>query len=153
MKGPKLLKEIPPEERTPLVEWLLSVIAHQQGVIEEQASQIEALTGKVEQLDGELKKAKKLKGKPQLKASNLEHPPSVRKPSGQRPGSAKRIKKLGFTPDEERIIEPESVPAESKFNGYREYDVQALTLKAHRIRFKLAEYVSAEGGTSILSRP
>jgi len=153
MKGPKLPQEIPPEERTPLVEWLLSVIAHQQGVIEEQASQIEALTGKVEQLNGELKKAKKLKGKPQLKASNLEHPPSARPPSGKRPGSAKRSKKLGFDPDEERIIEPESVPRGSTFNGYREYDVQELMLKAHCIRFKLAEYVSAEGGTIVGQLP
>lgn len=153
MQTPKLLKEIRPEERTPLVEWLLSVIAQQQAIIAAQSSEIAQLSGKVEQLDGALKEAKKLKGKPQLKASQLEQSALGPKHEGKRPGSAKRSKKVGFEPDEERIIEPESVPVGSTFNGYREYDVQELILKSHHIRFKLAEYVSAEGDTIVGQLP
>jgi DNA-binding transcriptional MerR regulator len=47
--------------------------------------------------------------------------------------------------DEERIIEPEEkLPSGAIFNGYREYDVQDLVLKRHKIRFLLAEYVTVE---------
>ena len=74
MKGPKLPKEIAPEDRTPLVEWLLSVIEYQQSIIEEQSQQIEQLKGRVEQVEEALKKAKKLTWIPQLKASHLELP-------------------------------------------------------------------------------
>jgi len=153
MKSPKLPKEIAPEERTPLVAWLLAVIEHQQAIIEGQAIEIEQLKGKTEQLEGELKKAKKLKGKPLLKASQLEHPVLAKKGAGKRPGSAKRSKKLQFQMDEERLVEPESVPLGARFNGYREYDVQELLIKSHNIRFKLAEYVSAEGVTVVGQLP
>lgn len=62
------------------------------------------------------------------------------KGDGKRAGSAKRSKKLIVKIDEERIIEPECVPVGAKFNGYREYDVQELHIKAHTNRFKLAGY-------------
>lgn len=47
----------------------------------------------------------------------------------------KRSKKTTFVVDEERVIEPEELPEGSRFNGYREYDVQDLILKRHNIRF------------------
>lgn len=153
MNSPILPKDIAPEERTPLVEWLLAVIAQQQATIAAQSSEIEQLKGQVEQVEAALKKAKKLPGKPQLKASSLEQPPLKPKGEGKRAGSAKRSKKLIVKIDEERIIEPERVPSGAKFNGYREYDVQELHIKAHTIRFKLAEYVSAEGGTVVGQLP
>lgn len=146
MQDPTLPQEIAPEERTPLVEWLLSIIASQ-------ASEIEQLKKQAAHLEAALKKAKKLPAKPQLKASQLEQSPLLAKAKGKRPGSAKRSKKEGFKPDEERIIEPEHVPSGASFNGYREYDVQELIVKAHSIRFKLAEYVSAEGETIVGQLP
>ncbi len=42
---------------------------------------------------------------------------------------------------------------DAKFNGYREYDVQELLIKSHTIRFKLAEYVNAEGHTIVGKLP
>lgn len=153
MKGPKLPKEIAREDRTPLVEWLLSVIEYQQSIIEEQSQQIEQLKGRVEQVKEALKKAKKLTGKPQLKASQLERPPLAQKRDEKRPGSAKGSKKLMLKIDEERIIAPKSLPLGATFNGYRDYDVQELFIKAHTIRFKLAEYVSVEGRTIVGQLP
>jgi DNA-binding transcriptional MerR regulator len=56
--------------------------------------------------------------------------------------------------DEERIIEPEEkLPSGAIFNGYREYDVQDLVLKRHKIRFLLAEYVTVEGKTIVGKLP
>jgi hypothetical protein len=160
MKDPTLLMDIAPEERTPLVECLLSMIKHQSATIEEQSARIKALeekvktlASKVEQVEGELKKAKKLKGRPLLKASQLEQAPAGKKAEGKRPGSAKRSKKEIVKIDEERVIEPAPVPLGATFNGYRDYDVQELLITSHTIRFKLAEYVSAEGGTVVGELP
>jgi len=153
MSSPKLPINICPEERTPLVEWLLSVIASQAATIEILEQKTQALEAQVEQLSEALKKAKKLPGKPQLKASRLEQPVTGQKRGGKRAGSAKRSKKTIVKIDEERIIEPDSVPLGATFNGYRDYDVQELLIESHAIRFKLAEYVSAEGGTVVGQLP
>jgi Transposase IS66 family len=153
MKDPTLLMDIAPEERTPLVELLLSIIKSQSATIEGLEKKIKTLESKVEQVEADLKKAKKITGKPLLKASKLERPALAEKGDGKRPGSAKRSKKSQFQMDEERIIEPESVPLGARFNGYREYDVQELLITSHGIRFKLAEYVSAEGDTVVGQLP
>lgn len=153
MKAPTLLMDIAPEERTPLVDWLLSVIKSQSATIQALEEKIEGLESQVEWVEGELKKAKKLKGRPQLKASQLEQSATGQKTEGKRPGSAKRSKKAIVKIDEERIVEPAQVPLGAKFNGYRVYDVQELLIKSHGIRFKLAEYVSAEGGTVVGQLP
>jgi uncharacterized coiled-coil protein SlyX len=133
--------EIPEEERTPLVNWLLNLVAEQQQTIEKQQQTIEKqqqtiekqqqtiakLSEKVNSLDEELKAAKKLKGKPKISPSTLNSQKKNAKKSEKRPGSDKRSKKVNFEVDEERIIEPEEkLPEGAIFNGYREYDVQDL---------------------------
>ncbi|MDJ0576769.1 MAG: hypothetical protein QNJ65_16570 [Xenococcaceae cyanobacterium MO_234.B1] len=128
--------EIPEEERTPLVNWLLDLVAEQQQIIEKQQQTIAKLEAKVNSLDEELKAAKKLKAKPKISPSTLNSEKKNSKKSGKRPGSDKRSKKLDFVVDEERIIEPEEeLPDGTTFNGYREYDVQDLIIKRHNIRF------------------
>jgi phage-related minor tail protein len=54
---------------------------------------------------------------------------------------------------EEKIIQPEEIPAKAKFNGYRDYDVQELKIERHNIRFRLAEYVTEEGKTIVGQLP
>ena len=131
--------EIPEEERTPLVNWLLNLVAEQQQTIEKQQQTIAKLSEKVNSLDEELKAAKKLKGKPKISPSTLNSQKKNAKKSEKRPGSDKRSKKIDFAVDEERIIEPEEeLPEGATFNGYREYDVQDLILHRHNIRFLLA---------------
>ena len=69
MKLEKFPIEIGESERTPLVNWLLNLVAEQQQIIEKQQQTIEKqqqtiakLEEKVNTLDEELKAAKKLKG-------------------------------------------------------------------------------------------
>jgi uncharacterized coiled-coil protein SlyX len=146
-------KDIPESERTPLVKWLLNIIAEQQKLIDKLEAKVSQLEQKVENLDEQLLIAKKLKGKPKIRPSTLnktEEPPVEGK---KRAGSEKRSKKTSFVVDEERVIEPPELPNDSKFNGYREYDVQDLIIKRHNIRFLLAEYVTSEGKTIIGKLP
>ena len=156
----KLPIEIPEEERTPLVNWLLNLVAEQQQIIEKQQQTIEKqqqttakLEEKVSNLDEELKAAKKLKGKPKIRPSTLNQEENWQKKGGKRAGSDKRSKKSSLIVDEERPIEPEELPWGSTFNGYREYDVQDLIIKGHNIRFLLAEYVTTEGNTVVGKLP
>jgi multidrug efflux pump subunit AcrA (membrane-fusion protein) len=145
-----------------LVRQQQATIQAQQKTIQAQQETIEALERqlrqqqeRIEQLEADLRAQKKLKGKPKIGASRLNEPASA--PEGKsekkRPGSAKRSKKLGFEIHEERIIPPTDIPATAKFNGYRDYDVQELTLERHNIRFRLAEYVREDGTTLVGQLP
>lgn len=93
--------------------------------------------------------AKKLKGKPKIRPSTLNQKEQGCDERKKRAGSEKRSKKLNFVVNEERVIEPEWLPAGSTFNGYREYDVQDLVIERHNIRFLLAEYITPEGKTVV----
>ncbi|WP_430015778.1 hypothetical protein ACQY1Z_10475 [Microcystis aeruginosa FBCC-A68] len=152
--------EIPETERTPLVNWLLNLVAEQKQVIENQEKTIADLERKVARLekqvkglDEELKAAKKLKSRPKIKPSTLNQEKKTPKEGEKRAGSEKRSKKTSFVPDEERLIEPEELPEGATFNGYREYDVQDLIIQRHNIRFLLAEYVTPEGKTIVGKLP
>ena len=146
MTLPNLPVEIPDAERTPLVNWLLNLIAEQQCTIAK-------LEEKVNSLDEELKAAKKLKGKPKINPSTLNQREKKPKKGGKRAGSDKRSKKRSFVVDEQRVIAPIELPSGAIFNGYREYDVQDLILKRNNIRFLLAEYVTVEGKTIVGKLP
>ncbi|MEH2298000.1 MAG: hypothetical protein V7K88_02725 [Nostoc sp.] len=153
MSNPPDYKDISSSERTPLVEWLLNIIAEQQKIIDKLSSKVCQLELHVENLDEQLLVAKKLKGQPKIRPSTLnqrEEPPISAK---KRAGSEKRSKKTSFVADEERVIEPVELPFGSKFNGDREYDLQDLLLKRHNIRFLLAEYVTDDGKTIVGKLP
>ncbi|MEH2334938.1 hypothetical protein [Nostoc sp.] len=153
ISNPPDYKDISSSERTPLVEWLLNIIAEQQKIIDKLSSKVCQLELHVENLDEQLLVAKKLKGQPKIRPSTLnqrEEPPVSAK---KRAGSEKRSKKTSFVADEERVIEPVELPFGSKFNGDREYDLQDLLLKKHNIRFLLAEYVTDDGKTIVGKLP
>lgn len=153
MSNLPLNKDIPSSERTPLVEWLLNIIAEQQQIIDKLSLLVCQLETKVENLDEQLLVAKKLKGKPKIRPSTLNQTEERTLGESKRAGSEKRSKKTNFVADEERVIEPVELPLGSKFNGYREYDVQDLILKRHNIRFLLAEYVTDDGKTIVGKLP
>jgi len=146
-------KNIPDSERTPLVLWLLRIIAEQQQTIEKLEAKVSQLEHKVENLDEQLLVAKKLKGKPKIRPSTLNQTEEPLDEKDKRAGSEKRSKKTTFVVDEERVIYPVELPESAKFNGYREYDVQDLIIKRHNIRFLLAEYVTSEGKTIVGKLP
>lgn len=129
------------------------LITEQQGSLEALEQQLKKAQERISQLEAELRAKKKLKGRPKIRASQLNQKKSQSEREGKRPGSAKKSKKASFQVDEERIIQPEAIPAQAKFNGYRDYDVQELKIKRHNIRFRLAEYVTEEGKTLVGQLP
>ncbi len=144
---------IPPMES---LEYWQALVRDQQNVILSQQEQIATLTIKVqeqqnriESLEAEIRTYKKLKGKPQLSASKLNEPRETSPATEKRAGSEKRSKKPDFKVHEERKIQPNDIPPDSKFNGYRAYDVQEIELQRRNIRFQLAEYVTP-GGTTVV---
>lgn len=160
MADNSLPQDIPTEERTPLVDWLLNIISEQRRVIEEQWSTIENLAAKVSGLEEQvsvlseaLKKAKKLPGKPKIKPSNLEPQEKNQSGKGKGSGGGKRSKQQPLKTIEERIIEPPEVPGDATFNGYRLYHVEELILESKTICFKLAEYIDREGKTIVGQLP
>jgi uncharacterized coiled-coil protein SlyX len=157
------LKSLPSSELLSEIERLLEVVRVQQQQIQSQQEVIERLEGqvteqgaRVKQLEAELRVQKKLKGKPKLKASQLNDAPADEETGAEtgnpgRPG--KRSKKAGFAVDRVEIIEPPAIPDGATFNGYRTYDVQELELKRENIRFQLAEYVTVSGETVVGQLP
>ncbi len=142
------------------VESWQSLVRSQQQQLQTQQQKIEELEllvkkqrERIEQLEVELRAQKKLKGQPKIRASKLNTPGPQSEEEGKRPGSAKRSKKADFQVDEERIIPPSEIPANAKFNGYKDYDVQELKLFRHNIRFRLAEYVKEDGTTIVGQLP
>ena len=131
------------------VEGLRRLVEEQRKLIEKLSKQIQNQQERIEQLEAELRAKKKLKGKPKLSASLLNQPEPKQQKSDKRAGSAKGSKKSNFEIDEEISIQPDSIPENAKFNGYRNYDVQELIIKRHNIRFQIAEYITADGKTVV----
>lgn len=150
-----------PSELLSEIERLLEVVRQQQQQIQSQQEMIERLENQVtqqgeriKQLEEELRAQKKLKGKPKLKASQLNDTPAASGEEMDKPGrTGKRSKKGGFAIDRVEIIQPPVIPAGAKFNGYRTYDVQELVLRRQNIRFQLAEYVTVSGETVVGALP
>ena len=135
------------------VEGLRQLVEEQRKLIEKLSKQLANQKTRIEQLEAELLAKKKLKGKPKLSASLLNQPEPKEPKSDKRAGSAKESKKSNVEIDEEISIQPESIPENAKFNGYRNYDVQELIIKRHNIRFQLAEYITADGKTIVGELP
>ena len=135
------------------VEFLRRLVEEQRKLIEKLNKQLLNQKERIEQLEAELLAKKKLKGKPKLSASLLNQADVKEAKAEKRAGSAKRSKKSNFKIDEEIQIQPNIIPENAKFNGYRSYDVQELIIKRHNIRFQLAEYITADGKTVVGELP
>jgi hypothetical protein len=142
--------EIPAEERTPLVEALLRLIAEQQRTIEEQRRRIEHLEEEIDRLKGLPAKPKR---KPQPSPLNdPSGPPSAtdtqKKPTkkdGKRPGSAKRSKTRALTIHETVPLFLDGLPERSKFLGYEDFTVQDLVVEPHNTKYRRARYQLPDG--------
>ena len=98
------LPEIPADERTPLVQRLLDIIALQQ-------ERIQQLEERIQQLEDEIARLKGLKTRPRIAPSVLERPPRPpRDPHAKRPGSAKRSKTAQLIITEETVLSLPEVP-------------------------------------------
>ena len=108
------------------VEGLRRLVEEQKKLIDKLSKQLANQKERIEQLEAELRASKKLKGKPRLSASLLNQPEPEESEKEKRAGSEKKSKKSSVEIDEEIIIEPDRIPDNAKFNGYRNYDVQEL---------------------------
>ncbi len=139
IKPPFKIPEIALAEQTPLVEGLVQTIVKQQAWIEE--------------LESEIRRLKKLKGKPQLKPSRMDA--QTEKSSHDESGSTNkpgptRSKTAQLNIHEENIIAPQELPANAheegwRFKGYDDFVVQDLNIEAHNIRFRLETWQSPDG--------
>lgn len=159
------LPTIPPEEQTPTVQLLLALLGQYRAndeqlrtVIEQQHAVNCELEQRVRALEAEVRRLKNLPARPTIKPSVLDQerndvdddpPPSAgatastkrkrRRPS-QRNKRHKRLQIHHCT-----VIEPEQLPACSRFRGYRNFDVQDLIITPFNTRYRLARYETPSG--------
>jgi hypothetical protein len=146
--GLPLLPEIPPEQRTPLVEALLTFICAQQ-------DRIAKLEESVQQLRDEIAILKGQKPRPKIAPSQLEQPSSSPAlAAGQkRPGSNKKPKNAQLTITNERYIVFPDPPAGSVSKGFEEYIVQELVIRAEVTRYLRERIVTPEGQSLLAPLP
>jgi hypothetical protein len=129
------IADIPEEQRTPLVVWLLEIN-------ELQREQIQQLKDEIARLKGQ-------KPKPDIKPSkpgkSMEAQTKESHPGGKRPGSAKRSKTQELVIHETKVIPPDSVPQGSRFKGYEDYVVQDLVIDIHNTRYRIERWQTPEG--------
>jgi hypothetical protein len=140
------LPSIPASEQTPAMKLLLGVIEHQQSTIQQQAEQIA-------RLEEEIKRLKRHKGKPHIKASQMNKDKSDKRDSSKRAGSEKRHKNAELTIHEEKIIAADNVPCGSRFKGYQDYIVQDLLITASNTCYRLERWQLLDGSYHVASLP
>lgn len=141
------LPEIPPEERTPLVESLL-------GIIRQLLDRVQQLEETNQQLRDEIARLKGLKPRPEIKPSMLEAKPKTEgKEGGKRPGSAKRPKTAELVIHREERLYPEVIPVGATFRGFEPYVVQELIINNENTRYLRARYDLPEGGSVLAPFP
>jgi len=136
MNSPKPeLPEINEEDRTPLVDVLLELLAWQQ-------IQIDKLEQEILKLKGETTKPKIKPSKMDKEGTSDNDKPDPKKKKGPR-----RSKKGNLKIDETKIIQPDDIPAGSRFKGYQERVIQDIVFQSHTTCYRLAEYITPEGHT------
>jgi hypothetical protein len=127
--------DVPPDQRTPLVDSLLRVIAQQQAEIDRLREEIARLKG--------------LPPRPTIRPStlNASHPDPAHKKRrrGKRPGSAKRHKTAELTIHETIALPVEGLPQGTQQNGYEDFVVQDLRMEAHNICYRRLRYRLPDG--------
>jgi hypothetical protein len=157
--------EVPAEQRTPLVEALLRVIAQQQAMIEQQQVTIQQQQLRIEQLEEEVRRLKGLPDKPKRtpKPSALNDPsgpPSAsgekkkpKTPDGKRPGSAKRSKTPNLVIHENLPLSLDSLPNGTEFLGYQDFTIQDLLVQPHNTRYRRGRYRLPDGRIVVAPLP
>jgi Transposase IS66 family len=143
--GLPAIPDIPTEQRTPLVEALLAIIAAQQDRIRQLEETVQHLRDEIAILKGQ-------KPKPKIEPSRLEksgpRPPVV---EGQkRPGSQKRAKNAELTITRECSLPFPDPPLGSVSKGYEAFIVQELLLRTEVTRY-LRERIVTPDGQSLLA--
>jgi transposase IS66 family protein len=150
--------EIPPEQRTPLVEALLGVIKDLAAANEQMRNTIHQQQQRIEQLEDEIRRLKGLPEKPKRKPApsplnDPSGPPSAadekkkkpNTPDGKRPGSAKRSKTRDLVIHESVPLTLDDLPEGTRFLGYVDFTVQDLRIEPHNTRYRRGRYQLPDG--------
>src|SRR5215469_9010235 len=141
------LPEIPPEQRTPLVDALLAVLCAYQDRLRELEETVQQLRDQIALLKGQ-------KPRPQIAPSRLEPPPRPAGADGpKRPGSQKRPKNAQLTITQERRIPFPDPPPGAVSKGYEEYIVQELVIRAEVTRYLRERIVTPDGHSLVAPLP
>lgn len=119
------------DRNNPTVQLLLEIIRQQAEVIE--------------QLKDEINRLKKHPRKPKIKPGNLEKKKKAKSKRGIRAGSEKKSKTVELEIHNEEKIEPDHIPAGSRFIDYRDFVVQDIKIEAYNTRYRLKVYETPEG--------
>ncbi len=119
------------DKKNPTVQLLLEIIRQQAEVIE--------------QLKDEINRLKKHPRRPKIKPSNLEKKKKAKSKSGKRAGSKKKFKTAELQIHNEEKIEPDSIPAGSRFIAYRDFVVQDIKIEPYNTRYRLKVYETPAG--------
>jgi hypothetical protein len=140
------LPEVRPDERTPLVESLLTIIRQ----VLDRVQQLEVT---VQQLRDENALLKGQKPRPKISPSQLETPtPPPRPRDSKRPGSDKRPKNSRLIVTDV-TLHPDNLPPGAVLKGYEPYVVQELTIEANATRYLRARYGLPDGGSVLAPLP
>jgi len=134
MNSPKPeLPEINEEDRTPLVDVLLELLAWQQKQIDE--------------LEQEILKVKGETTKPKIKPSKMDKGEASEddKSSTKKKKGPRRSKNEHLKINETKIIQPDEIPKGSRFKGYQDRIIQDIIFQTHTTCYRLAEYMTPEG--------
>ena len=129
-----VMPKIQIHERTPLVDQLVEII-------NQQKQQIDLLSE-------EVKRLKKHKGRPKLRANSLNK--AKKSQSKKSTGIRKKSKKA---PDETKIIKAEGIPEGSRFKGYRHYEIQELVIQTKKTLYKLERWQLPDGSYVVAKLP
>ncbi len=128
----KKIKNIPENEKTPLVIELLEII------------QFELET--IQTLKDEIAILKKQKPKPKIKPSNLEKKTGKKgKPKKKKRRKKKRAKTKYLKIDNEVILKPENLPIGSELIDYKDYTVQDLFLFKWNTLYRRGRFKTPSG--------
>jgi Transposase IS66 family len=141
------LPDIPPDQRTPLVEALLAII-------HKLLDRVQQLEESVQHLRDENAVLKGQKPRPQIKPSRLESSKPPRPEGEKRPGSQKcsRRDRLTLEPEEVVLLVHEP-PEGAVFKGYEPYFFQELKIEGQAKRFWRGRYELATGGSVLAPLP
>jgi hypothetical protein len=142
------LPDIPPEQRTPVVETLLDLVR-------QVLDHAHALEETNQQLRDEIALLKGQKPRPQLRPSILLQPsPTATPPSHpRRRGKPTRPRIPELTIHREVLLHPPTLPEGAIFKGVEPYVVQELLIHTENTRYLRARYTLPEGGCVLAPLP
>lgn len=103
------------------------------------------LVEEIQQLKDEINRLKKHPRKPNIKPSNLEKKNKAKSNKGKRAGSKKKDKTAELKIHKNKEIEPDLIPAGSRFIAYRDFVVQNIKIEPCNIRYRLKVYETPDG--------